>query len=170
MLMALLLARLLDNTLDILVSRELYLSFHVVILMYITLHSFASPAVTPYQILGILCVAFVCFLFISSLVLPQMYEVFDRSPEELILLEERRKNLKASREANDEAARKFASLQAQHTKKQRSVRETETDTGDEVAVEEGINELWRNSLSDVGPVGNVSFVSEPAEQDRPEQA
>merc|ERR1712007_265775 len=52
-----------------------------------TFGRYAGYPFTPYQVLGILCVAFVGFLFISSLILPQMYEVFDRSPEELILLE-----------------------------------------------------------------------------------
>ena len=91
---------------------------------------------TPYQIIGILCVCFVSFLFISSLILPQMYEVFDRSPEELIILEEHRKSLKASREASIETSRK-TSIHAikQANKQQTSIPESETEAGDDVAIE-----------------------------------
>ena len=85
-----------------------------------------------------------------------MYEVFDRSPEELIILEEHRKSLKASREASIETSRE-TSIHAikQANKQQTSIPESETEAGDDVAIEEGIEgkhktELWLNSLSTEG--------------------
>ena len=130
-----------------------------------TFGRYAGYPFTPYQILGILCVAFVGFLFISSLILPQMYEVFDRSPEELILLEESRKSLKDTRKASIEASRKASlhAIQQQAINKHRASSFPDTTVTDRDEVEEGKATVER-FFNEQGPVGSVSFVSEPTEE------